>query len=93
MDVLHAGHLGVGRAALCSLFVPRREGAAACFVRAVARGAPSGPGAASGSREAVKMAAKASATNHLPDPSGRATTRRRRFPEAVGEVASAREAS
>ena len=39
-------------------------------------GAPSGPGAASGSREAVKMAAKASATNHLPDPSGRETTRR-----------------
>ena len=39
------------------------------------------------------MAAKASATNHLPDPSGRATTRRWRFPEAVGGVASARDAS
>ena len=39
------------------------------------------------------MAAKASATNHLPDPSGRATTRRGRFPESSGGVVAARDAS
>ena len=35
------------------------------------------------------MAAKASATNHLPGPSGRATTRRGRFLESSGGVAFA----
>ena len=39
------------------------------------------------------MAAKASATNHLPDPSGRATTRRWRGPESSGGVVAVRDAS
>ena len=57
------------------------------------------PGGSVGSRAAfwvaggAQLAAKASATNHLPGPSGRATTRRGRFPESSGGVVAARDAS
>ena len=83
---------GVGKAALRTPVVPRRAGAAAFSVRAVAWGSVGVPGLLlrRGRRRKVAANCEAQPPDH---PSGRATTRRWRFPESVGGVASARDAS